>query len=165
MQLATSRDEVRAVLDAIRRIVRLLRESTREAERSFGASSAQLFVLQALAAGTPLSVNDLAARTRTHQSSVSAVVSKLVDRRLVKKRRARSDGRRVELELTKEGHALVFRSPETAQSRIIESVRALSEKRRGELHRGLEALIDALGLQDNAPAMFFEESPRRNRTS
>jgi hypothetical protein len=37
--------DTRAILDAIRQIVRLLRLSARDAERSAGLSSAQLFVL------------------------------------------------------------------------------------------------------------------------
>jgi DNA-binding MarR family transcriptional regulator len=59
------------VLDAVRRIVQALRESSRQAERQVGLSGAQLFVLQKLAESPASSVNELAARTHTHQSSVS----------------------------------------------------------------------------------------------
>src|SRR4051812_49679467 len=67
----------REVLDAIRRVVRTLREASRHSDRVVGVSAAQLFVLQRLAGTRGLSVNELAARTLTHQSSVSVVVSKL----------------------------------------------------------------------------------------
>mgnify|MGYP003693778817 CR=1 FL=1 len=70
-----SSPHAREVLDAIRRIVQALRESSRAAEKRVGLSSAQLFVLQTLAESPGLSLNELAERTRTHQSSVSAVVS------------------------------------------------------------------------------------------
>ena len=66
----------RQVLDAIRRVVRTLREASRHSEKAAGISAAQLFVLQRLAGTGGLSVNELAARTLTHQSSVSVVVSK-----------------------------------------------------------------------------------------
>ena len=68
------------VLDAMRRIVQALRESSRWAERHVGLSGAQLFVLQTLAETPGLSVNELAERTHTHQSSVSVVVSRLAAR-------------------------------------------------------------------------------------
>ena len=58
------------VLDSIRRIVRLLREGTRASEDAVGLSAAQLFVLQKLDPAVPLSLNELAARTLMHQSSV-----------------------------------------------------------------------------------------------
>src|SRR5215217_2732988 len=65
--------DVRAVLDAIRRIVRVLRVSSRAAEKQVGLSGAQLFVLHKLEDAPALSLNELADRTRTHQSSVSVV--------------------------------------------------------------------------------------------
>src|SRR3954449_11206732 len=81
--------DIRDVMDAIRRIVRVLRVSSRAAEKQGGLSGAQLFVLHKLADAPALSLNELADRTRTHQSSVSVVVQRLVDRELVA--RARSD--------------------------------------------------------------------------
>ena len=57
----------RQVLDSIRRIVQLLRESSREAGKH-GLSGAQLFVLRTLAESPGLSLNKLEERTRTHKS-------------------------------------------------------------------------------------------------
>src|SRR5690348_13047106 len=96
----SSGDEIRDVLDSFRRIVRLLRLSSREAEREVGLSGAQLFVLQKLSEAKMLSVNDLAERTHTHQSSVSVVAQTLVDKGLVARARAADDARRLELTLT-----------------------------------------------------------------
>jgi DNA-binding MarR family transcriptional regulator len=62
--------EASAVVDDIRRIVAALRASSRGAERAVGVTGAQLFVLQVLAREQALSVNELAERTRTHQSTV-----------------------------------------------------------------------------------------------
>src|SRR5213595_876038 len=67
--------EHREVLDAVRRIVRWLRVSSRAAERDVGLSAAQLFVLSRLNDEAAMSLNDLAQRTLTHQSSASVVVS------------------------------------------------------------------------------------------
>src|SRR5260221_12214021 len=87
----------RLVLDAIRRIVQALRESSRAAEKRAGLSGAQLFVLQTLGESPGLSLNELAERTRTHQSSVSAVVAKRARQRLVERGTASDDGRRAEI--------------------------------------------------------------------
>ena len=80
--MTESTDSAR-VLDAIRRLVRHLRLADRAAQGELGISGAQLFVLVELGKTGSLSLNDLAARTRTDQSSVSVVVSRLVDAGLV----------------------------------------------------------------------------------
>src|SRR5262245_81630 len=95
--------DTQAVLDAIRQIVQALRESSRWSERHVGLSGAQLFVLQALAEAPGISLNELAARTHTHQSSVSVVVTRLVDAGLVRRGRSGLDARSVTLSLSPRG--------------------------------------------------------------
>ena len=112
---AAARD-VRSVLDSIRRIVQALRVFDRSAEKQVGLSGAQLFVLGRLAAEPRLSLNELAERTHTHQSSVSVVVQRLVDRKLVKRTHDEADGRRLELSLTAAGAALSRRAPPPRRS-------------------------------------------------
>src|SRR3954468_11045805 len=118
-------DSARRVLDSIRRIAQSIRLASRAAERVSGLSGAQLFVLQKLADGEAASLNDLAARTLTHQSSVSVVVQRLVDRKLVTRAASRDDARRVVLSLTPAGRALVRKSPQAAQERLIEAIESL----------------------------------------
>src|SRR5262245_51202752 len=122
-----------SVLDAIRRIVQVLRKSSRESERRVGLTAAQLFVMTKLDSERPLSLNELARRTPTHQSSVSVVVSRLVARRLVTRRPSPVDKRRVALALTKRGRALVARAPTVAQERVIEGLARLPPKRLNQL--------------------------------
>jgi DNA-binding MarR family transcriptional regulator len=148
------------VLDSIRRIVRLLREGSRASEDAVGLSAAQLFVLQMLDPERPLSLKDVAARTLTHQSSVSVVVSRLVERGLVQRRAASDDARRLELLPTKKGLALRERAPAAAQQRVIEAIESLSARQQRALADGLELLVAALGLDALAP-MLFDEEPRR----
>ena len=86
--------EIKITLDALRRIVKELRVSSRSVERTHGVSSAQLFVLQKLNESTvPLSINELADRTQTHQSSVSVVVSRLAEDGWVLRQPSPKDGR------------------------------------------------------------------------
>ena len=154
---ARSSDELSAALDAIRRIVQVLRASTRVAERRLGISGAQLFVLHALSESPADSLNDLAARTFTHQSSVSAVVERLVRRRLVSRKRSSADARRVVLSLTPSGRALLRSSPEIAQLRLISALRELPPRDRRALARILDLVVHEMGA-DVAPTLFFEES-------
>src|SRR5947209_2433945 len=119
---ARTTDETRRVLDGIRRIVRVLRLASRDAEKRVGLSAAQLFVLQKLAEGGVLSVNDLAHRTHTHQSSVSVVVRRLVDRGFAERERSRADARQAEVSVTPAGKAVLRSAPTAAQGRIIQAL-------------------------------------------
>jgi DNA-binding MarR family transcriptional regulator len=152
--------EVRAALDALRRLVQGIRTHAAQAERSTGLSGAQLFVLQQLAEAPAQSLNELAARTRTHQSSVSTVVTRLVERRLVSRRRAADDGRRLLLEVTPTGRAQLASAPESAQSRLIAALEALPTARRRSLVRDLGELVAALGMDREPPALFLEPPER-----
>ena len=158
-----SAEPVRVVVDSVRRIVRALRESSREAERKVGISGAQLFVLQQLAGGPAQSVSDLAERTLTHQSSVSVVVQRLVSSGLVARSPSRSDGRRTELRLTSRGRRVLRFAPPLAQERLIRAIRALSAPRRAQLASDLLDVVGRMRLVAGAPGMFFEERGRASR--
>lgn len=158
-----SPEDVRLALDAFRRIVQALRTAARDTERHVGLSTAQLFALQQLAAAPGASVNDLAARTFTHQSSVSVVVQRLVDRRLVQKMTAKDDRRRVRLALTESGKAVLRRSPEPVQERLIAGLSALAEDRRHMVAEALNEIAQAIDGRHSPPPMLFEERRRARR--
>lgn len=153
-------NETTAVLDGLRRIVRVLRESSREAESKLGVSGSQLFALKALSEARQLSLSELAERTRTHQSSVSVVVKRLVRSKLVARKASPEDARQLELSLTPKGRALLKRAPNAAQDRLILAVEALPRGERQALGRVLAHLSEAMGAADTAPQMFFEEQRR-----
>ncbi|HEX6042608.1 MarR family winged helix-turn-helix transcriptional regulator [Longimicrobium sp.] len=146
-----------AVMDALRTLVQALRLSTGSVERSTGISGAQLFVLQQLADAPAGSVNELAARTRTHQSSVSTVVSRLVERGLAARTPSAQDARRMEIAITPAGHDLVRGAPRGAQARMVEALGRMPANEVRALAEGLAALVREAGMQDLPASFFFEE--------
>jgi DNA-binding MarR family transcriptional regulator len=157
--------DVRRVLDAIRRIVRVLRLASREAEKRLGLSAAQLFVLQKLAEGGVLSVNELAQRTHTHQSSVSVVVQRLVKRGMVDRTRSRADARQAEVEVTLAGKSALKSAPTAAQDRIIGALGRMNSRQVRQLADSMELLTGEIGIdgQAAAPMLFEEDIPKRKR--
>jgi DNA-binding MarR family transcriptional regulator len=158
-------DDVRAVLDAFRRIVQALRGDHGAANGRARLSSAQLFALQRLAEHPGASINDLAALTFTHQSSVSVVVQRLVRRRLVAKITARDDRRRHQLALRADGRRLLRRAPAAVQQRLIAAVAELPATDRRALARTLGTLAHSV-VPPNVtvhPPMFFEDASRDMR--
>lgn len=152
------------ILDAIRRILRSLRESSRAAENELGLSGAQLLVLQFLKSGKPLSVNELAQRTKTHQSSVSTVVTKLFNAHLVKRQASEDDGRKLEIALTTAGAKLLKqKSPALAQEKLFAAISGLSLAKQKQLAELLQQVVEDAGFADQPASLFFEDEKDKNK--
>lgn len=149
------------MLIALRRIVRFLRLADRDVEAACDLSAAQLFVLHTLVDDPAESLSELAQRTLTDQSSVSTVVARLVDRGLVRRTPSRTDRRRAELRITAAGQRMVQRAPRVPQAQIIAAIRAMPAAKQEELARALDGLAGAIGANEVAPRMLFEDEPIR----
>ena len=158
---AAQRDGASA-LDSMRRIVRALGISARTAERSIGITGAQLFVLRVLDAHPAQSLNELAALTFTHQSTVSVVVDRLVSRGFVSRARSDTDGRRVVLALTTAGRRALRHAPPPTQMRLISAITALPPARRRDLAKALKTVVDAMDIGGGTVGLPFDELESRS---
>ena len=158
--------DVRVALDAFRRIVRALRVG-RGGQDHAELGSAQLFALQQIKEHPHASINDVAALTFTHQSSVSVVIQRLVRQRFVAKVTSSQDRRRQRLAVTAKGRRLLGRAPVAAQEHLIAAIAALPAADRRALARSLTAVARAVAPAGagHHPPMFFEEhaTGRRRR--
>jgi DNA-binding MarR family transcriptional regulator len=154
----------RQILDAIRRIVQALRESSRAAEKRVGLSGAQLFILRVAAEQPGLSLNDLSERTRTHQSSVSTVVTRLVKDGLVERRTSAGDARRAEVWVSASGRRRLHRAPRAAQESLMDAVESLPQADRARMAALLSQVVDRMALPKRRPQMFFEDGKRKGMT-
>jgi DNA-binding MarR family transcriptional regulator len=152
---------VREALDAFRHIVQALRAG-RGRDREAGLSSAQLFALQQIGDHPDASVNEIAALTHTHQSSVSVVIQRLVQRRLVVKVSSCEDRRRQRLALTAKGRRVLNDAPVAVQEHLIAAIAALPATDRRVLARTLGSIARAIAPQTATPhpPMFFEAAPK-----
>jgi len=155
----SSIEALRAILDAVRHIVQVMRTFSTSTESELGLTAAQLFALQVIGRHAPLTVNELAARTFTHQSSVSVVVRRLGEKSLVTKTPSARDRRRVELAPTRKGLKLLERAPAAAQDRLIAALEVLAPADRDQLAALLNQVVRKLEPSGRAPSMFFEGEP------
>jgi DNA-binding MarR family transcriptional regulator len=147
------------ILDSIRRLVRMLRVSDRQAQSDLGVSGAQLFVLSELGRTPALSLNDLASRTLTDQSSVSVVVTRLVGAGLVTRDRDARDARRLVLNLTRSGRALLQHAPPVAQERLLAVFDRLPDDERKRFADTFEEIVENVVGDDGPAPMLFEDDP------
>ncbi len=147
----------RAVLDALRRLVRAFRVVGAGPE---GPSPAQRFVIERLSEHPGASIGELARMTHTDQSSVSVVVSRLVAAGMIERKRSSDDRRRAALNLTTRGRALAKKTPPSGQAQLLAALRELSGARRTALARELSTLVLAMGIDEGPAGMFFEAPSR-----
>lgn len=148
---------VQSIMDSFRRITRAIRNHSRSAEEDIGLRSAQLFVLQQIKKFEPLSMNELAEHTYSHQSTVSVVVSGLVKKGYVLNVPSEEDKRRVVLKMTKKGSSLLKKKRKTIQEQFAGAINSMSSQERQKLASLLELFIINAGLVNETPHFFFEK--------
>ncbi|MFP5246334.1 MAG: MarR family winged helix-turn-helix transcriptional regulator [Thermoanaerobaculia bacterium] len=145
------------ILNSIRLLVRALRLFDREAQSKHGISAAQAYVLHTLNEEDGLSLNELADRTATDQSSASVVVQRLVDAGLVSRTARKEDRRHVELRLTAKGRNVIRKSPPPAQQKMLAAAESMSPRDRKAFADMLEDFIAMMGVRGRKAPMLFED--------
>jgi DNA-binding MarR family transcriptional regulator len=138
-------------------MVRALRVNTRAIEGQLGISLAQLWVLQLLNQRASQTLNELAAATFTHQSSVSVVVGRLVDAGLATRTVDPADRRQRRIELTEAGRALLTKAPPTFQLNLIAGLQCLSAEQIEQLAALMQQWLTASGVDlSTSPPLISE---------
>ena len=148
--LAPNRPAIRSapdksvIVDSIRSIAQELRATGKPVDERLGVTAAQLEVLRALDGGRAWSVNDLAERTFTHQSTVSSIIAKLAEGGLISRASARDDARRQAITITTAGRGVLRRAPESSEDRLLAALRGMNKDELRGLASCLEKLSTAL---------------------
>jgi DNA-binding MarR family transcriptional regulator len=155
------RQEVGEVMDCIRHIFKALRVASSQFEKTMGLSAAQIFVLKKLKLEPGLSINDLAERTVTHQSSVSVVVKKLEEQGLVRRETSSQDSRKVVVFLTPEGTTKLGEIPPTVQEEMIDALQKMPGEKTLALAQLMREFVGHAGIAvSGMPAPMFDEHTR-----
>jgi DNA-binding MarR family transcriptional regulator len=148
---------IEATMSAVRSLVREMRINTRAIESKAGMSLAQLFVLHSLADKPADSLNELAQRTATHQSSVSVVITRLLQKGYVSRTPSTVDRRRISLEITPAGREVLLNAPPTIQMRLIASLRVMSPADPAALAELMRRWLVGAGIDTSLAPMLGEE--------
>lgn len=141
-----------AVLKSFRLIYGSVRQHFRAVRRATGISGSQLWILHEVMRAQGIGVSELAVKLAIHQSTCSQLVEKLVRAGLVAKTRLSDDQRRVGLSVTARGKRTLALAPGPAEGVLPEAIAELSPAARRGLQRGLQQIIAALDVKDEAAA-------------
>lgn len=146
---------VAEALIAIRRIVRAAEFSARDLAKQSGLTPSQLIVLQYLSARGEAGAGAIADAAGLSHATVTALLDKLEDRNLLRRRREPEDRRRVNCSITEEGRAIVAQSPNVLQDRFAARFAKLAPWEQAAVLSALERVAELLGAEgiDASPVL------------
>lgn len=152
-----SDDPRQRALSDIRILVSRLSRSARAVEQKTGITNAQLYLLRQLEGVEGLTVNQLAARARTSQSTASLVAKRLHNAGLVQRTRSSTDGRSTILSLTTAGRRILKKAPPPPTKSLFDGLDALTDREARALARALRPLLRKMHYDHETASLLFEE--------
>jgi len=136
------------IIYAIRRLMQAGEHYTKELNKVYNVSAAQINCLIALRENGPLSPSQIAWHVMVNSSTVTGIIDRLEKKGLVQRLRVSHDRRVITVELTKNGKILAENAPPPIQHKIIDGLNKLSPNEIDHIALTLKRLIDMLDVQD-----------------
>ena len=142
------KDRTKGIIYSIRRPMQAGELYTKELNKKYSVSSAQLNCLLALYENGPLPPSQIAKHILVKSSTVTGVVDRLEQKGLVTRVRNSPDRRIVTIELTENGKKLTENAPPPIQQRVIDGLKKLTPHETEQIVHSLQRLTDLLDVQD-----------------
>lgn len=147
-QTASMENRSNTALVALRRILRVTELNARQLAHQSELTASQLLVMQQVAQAGRALPSAIARAVDLKQATVTVLVNKLEHAGLVSRRRDTEDRRRVWVELTDAGRAMLDRSPDLLQNRFERSFDALEDWEQALIVATLEKVAAMLDAQE-----------------
>ncbi len=145
--MTTQHDMGEQVIVALRRVIRAVDLHSRTLLESHGLTGPQALILKALQQGS-LSAGELAARVSLSQGTVTDILNRLEQRGLIRRLRDTRDRRRVWVDATAAGLALLAQSPPLLQESFIHRFNSLHEWEQTQLLSSLQRIASMMDAED-----------------
>ena len=141
--------QIHVVIQKLRIVFKGVQAHSKKVEKLCGLSSAKLWMLHEIEGTSGIKVSQLAAALSIHPSTCSNMLDKLEEKRLIHRDRSKTDQRSVHLYITEEGRRHLGKAPPPTQGKLSKALSQLSPSQLSKLDSGLEALVDALHVEDD----------------
>ena len=149
--------DISAVVQALRRITKAVHEYSKAVDREFGITGPQLWAMRTIEELGGCSAGELADRLCVHPSTVTGVIQRLEDKRLIDRQKRPEDRRAVILTLTPTGKKLLERAPYPAQGQLVRALQTLPQDDLTRLRATLDGVVEKMDLGTINARFFFSE--------
>ena len=136
------------IIYSIRRLMQAGELYTKELNKVYNISSAQLNCLVILYENGPLPPSQIAKLMMVNSSTITGIIDRLEQKGLVKRMRISTDRRVITVDLTKNGKVLAENAPPPIQYKLFDGLSSVSEKEIKNIANSLLKLTDMLDVQD-----------------
>ena len=134
-------DLVKQIIYQTRRLIQARELYTKELNKRYSVTAAQLNCLLALYEDGPLPPSRIARHIMVNSSTVTGIIDRLEQKGLVKRTRTSPDRRVITIELTESGRVLAEKAPPPIQQKILDGLKKL-------IVEGLNMLTRMLDVHD-----------------
>ncbi len=112
-----------------------------ELQKKFNLTSIQLNILRLIELNPCLTLNEISEKMERHVSTMSQSIDRLTRRGLIKREGDNKDRRKVVLNLSGKGKALLKKNPRTIASVVLEKLDKMPDKKIEEINKGIEDFL------------------------
>lgn len=141
-------DHTKQIIFSIRRLIQASELYTKELNKKFQISAAQLNCILTLYEYGPLPPSKIADHMMVKSSTVTGVVDRLEKKGLAERMRNSPDRRVITIQLTEEGKELAENAPPPIQQKIIDGLKNIGNAKKEQIVRSLNILTNMLDVQD-----------------
>ncbi|MGD8549582.1 MAG: MarR family transcriptional regulator [Desulfobacterales bacterium] len=141
-------DHAKQIIFSIRRLIQASELYTKELNKKYQVSSAQLNCILTLYEYGPLPLSKIANHMMVKSSTVTGVVDRLEKKGLAKRMRTSLDRRVITIHLTEAGKKLAQNAPPPIQQKIIDGLKQTENAKKEQIVSSLNMLTAMLDVQD-----------------
>jgi DNA-binding MarR family transcriptional regulator len=141
-------DHTKQIIFSIRRLIQASELYTKELNRKYQISAAQLNCILTLYEYGPLPPSKIADHMMVKSSTVTGVVDRLEIKGIAERMRNSPDRRVITIQLTEAGKKLAQNAPPPIQQKIIDGLKKTDTAKKKQIVSSLNMLTDMLDVQD-----------------
>ena len=141
-------DHTQQIIYSIRRLIQASELYTKELNKKYQVSAAQLNCILTLHEYGSLPPSKIANHMMVKSSTVTGVVDRLEKKGLAERMRTSPDRRVITIQLTQTGKKLAQNAPPPIQQKIIDGLKQTETAKKEQIVRSLNMLTDMLDIQD-----------------
>ena len=141
-------DHTKQIIFSIRRLIQASELYTKELNKKYQISAAQLNCILTLYEYGPLPLSQIAKHMMVNSSTVTGVVDRLEKKGFAERMRNSPDRRVITIQLTEVGKKLAENAPPPIQQKIIDGLKQTEKAKIEQIVRSLNMLTDMLDVQD-----------------
>jgi MarR family transcriptional regulator, organic hydroperoxide resistance regulator len=145
------------IMQSLRRIFKAIHNYSSEVSDKFGITGPQLWALNTVSNDEGLPLGELSRKMYLRPSTITGLVDRLEKRGYVVRDRDQRDRRVVKILMTPKGKALVKRSPNPIQGKMIYGLGSLNRGELRSIYDSIQKLVEIMEAQNVKATFFFDQ--------